>query len=245
MRWVLCGSVLAATVALAAGQQKPDELVRTAINAAGGAETLSKYPAGRITGKGTMTFAGAETEFTFEQAYHVPGRFRTVVRCEVKGQKWELVQVVDGATARQTINGRVAPLTDAGIRELQLAVVLNEVGQLTPLAADRRFALKPDKQLKGPDAAGAVVQVKGYPELRLAFDRRTGHLVRIAYADADPDTGKDADTEVAFAEFKDASGLTRPTRSVVTRGGKKVADLTVEKFEPLEKIDPKTFKPDE
>jgi hypothetical protein len=188
-----------------------------------------------------MTFAGAEAALSFEQIYHIPGRFRTVVRCEVRGRKWELVQAVDGATAKQTVNGRVVPLNDPGLRELQLAVLLNEVSQLTPLVADKRFALKPDKTQKGPEVTGLVVSVKGYPELRLAFDRREGHLVRIAYRDADPDTAKDVETELAFSEFRSVSGLTRPMRSVVSRGGKVVADLTVEKFTALEKVDPKAF----
>jgi hypothetical protein len=241
MAWMLNASVLVVGLTAAGQPERPEDVVRAAVAAAGGAEALAKYPAGRVVGKGTMTFAGVETALVFEQVYRLPGRFRSVVRCEVNGQKWELVQVVDGATAKQTINGRVVALNDPGLRELQLAVLLNEVGQLTPLAADRRFVLKPDKQFKGPDAAGLVVQVKGYPELRLAFDRKTGHLVRIAYKDTDPDTAKEAETEIVFAEFQAASGVTRPTRSVVSRGGKVVADLAVEKFTPLEKVDPKVF----
>lgn len=245
MRWLLGVPVLAGALLVASGQERPDELVKAAVAAAGGADVLAKYPAGRVAGKGTMTFAGAEAPLTFEQAYHVPGKFRTVVRCEVKGQKWEMVQVVDGEKARQTVNGRCVPLIDAASRELQLAVLLNEVSQLTPLLTDRKFAVKPDKQFKGPDAAGLLLHVRGYPELRLAFDRKTGHLVRVGYRDTDPDSAKETETETTFAEFKEVSGLTRPTRSVVTRDGKKVAELTVEKFTPLEKIDPKSFTIDE
>src|SRR5437763_7245555 len=181
MHWL--GSVPVVAVALvgAQAQDRADELVKAAVAAAGGADALAKFPAGRVAGKGTMTFAGAETPFTFEQAYRVPGQFRTAVRGEVKGQTWELVQVVSGETAKQTINGRSVPLTDAALRELQLAVLLNEVSQLAPLAADRKFAFKPDKQFRGPDAVGLLVQVRGYPELRLAFDRKAGHLVRVAF----------------------------------------------------------------
>lgn len=245
MRAMLCAAGLAVACGFATGQDKPDDVVKAAITAAGGPEVLAKFPAGRVVGKGTMSFAGAEAELAFEQAYHLPGRFRTVVRTEVKGQKWELLQVVDGATAKQTINGRVVPLTDAGTRELQLAVLLNEVAQLTPLAADKRFTLKPDRQLKGPDAVGLVVQTRGYADLRLAFDRKAGHLVRIAYRDTDPDTAKEAETELTFADFKSVEGVTRPMRSVVSRDGKKVVELAAEKFTPLEKIDPAAFKLDE
>jgi hypothetical protein len=241
MRWILSMPVLAVALSAAASAEKPDDVVKDAIAAAGGNDLLLKYPAGRVTGKGTMIFAGVETAFTFEQSYHLPGRFRTVVRCEIKGQKWELLQAVDGASAKQTINGRVVPLGEAGTRELQLAVLMNEVSQLTPLAADKRFTLKQDKQQKGPEAVGITVSVKGYPDLRLAFDSKTGHLTRIGYKDVDPDTAKEAETEMEFMDFQKVSGLTRPTRSVITRDGKNVVDMTIEKFTPLEKIDPKVF----
>jgi hypothetical protein len=241
MRLILAVLVLALPLGSAAAQERPDEVVKAAIAAAGGADALSKYPAGRVAGKGTATFAGAEAEFTCEQTYHVPGRFRTVVRFEVKRQKWELVQVVDGASAKQTINARAVPLTEASMRELQLAVILNEVAQLTPLITDKRFTLKHDKQVKGPELTGLHVLVKGYPDLRLAFDRKTGHLVRVAYKDTDPETAKEAETEIVFSEFQTASGLTRPSRTVFSRDGKKVLDLAIEKFTPLGKVDPKVF----
>ena len=237
MRLLLSLPVVAVALAVGAQLERPEEVIKHAIAAAGGAEVLAKYPAGRAVGKGTMTFAGAETAFTCEQSYQLTGRLRTVVRCEVKGQKWEMVQVMNGDKATQTINGRTAPITEAGLKELQLAVLLNEVAQLTPLTNESRFALKPDKQMKG----GLLVQVRGFPELRLGFDRKTAHLVRVAYKSTDADAAKDVDTEMVFSEFKVVSGLTRPTRCIVTHGGRMSLDLTIEKFIPLERIDPAVF----
>ncbi len=241
MRAALGMWIIALMVSLAIAQEKPDDLVKAAIVASGGADALAKFPAGRVVGKGIMIVAGNETTFTFEQAYHVPGRFRTHINCEVRGQKWDLLQVVDGAIAKQKINDHTVPVTEAEIRELQLAVLLNEIAQLTPLALDRRFQLKPDKQFKGPDAAGLVVQVRGYPEVRLAFDRTSGHLVRIAHKNTDPETGKETDLETTFADFKEFAGIAKPTRSVVTRDGKKIVELVIDKLTPLEKIDPAAF----
>lgn len=244
MRWLLSLMVVVVALGVAAQPERPEDVVKAAVVAAGGSEVLAKYPAGRVVGKGAMLFGDAETAFTCEQAYHIPGKLRTVVRCEVKGQKWELLQVFDGETAKQRINGRVIPVGDAVLKELQFAVLLAEVAQLTPLMTDRKFTLKPDKQAKGPDAT-LLIHVRGQTDLHLAFDRKTRHLTRIAYKATDPDTAKEADTEMTFSEFKEVSGLTRPTRSVVTRDGKKILDLTVEKFTPLEKIDPKAFTIDE
>ena len=206
---------------------------------------LAKYPAGRIVGKGTMIFAGVETAFTCEQSYLIPGKLRTVVRCEVKSQKWEFVQVLNGEKAAQTINGRNIPVTEPGMKELQLAALLNEVAQLTPLLAEKKFALKLDKPGKAVEPIDVLVQVRGFPDLHLGFDRKTGHLVRIAHKAVDADLAKEVDSETVFSEFKRVSGLTRPTRCVATRDGKKVLELTTEKFTPLEKIDPNVFTIDE
>ncbi|VTT99502.1 unnamed protein product [Gemmataceae bacterium] len=241
MRALLCAALAIAVLLPATAQDKPDDLVKAAVTAAGGAETLAKYPAGRSVGKGTLFFPTANREFTFEHAHHAPGRFRSRVTCEADGGPVELIQVADGAKARQRINGRAVPLTDAGVRELQLAVLLNEVAQLTPLTADRKFVLRADRQLRGPDATGLVVLVRGFPDLRLAFERSTGHLTRIAHRSVDPETGKEGDLETTFSEFKEVAGLVRPTRSLVTRDGRKVAEIVVEKFTPLERIDPDAF----
>jgi hypothetical protein len=237
MRWLFSLPVVAVALTVTAQPDRPEDLLKHAVQAAGGAEVLTKYPAGRVVGKGTMTFAGIETAFTCEQSYQVPDKLRTVVRCEVKGRKWELIQVLNGDKATQTLNGRASPVTEVGLKELQFAVLLNEVAQLAPLAKESKFALKPDKQVKG----GLLVQVRGFPELRLGFDRKTGHLVRIAYKATDPDSAKEAETEMIFSEFKAVSGLTRPTRCLVTRGGKTSLDLMIEKFTPLERIDPAVF----
>lgn len=244
MRWVSC-LVLAVSISCsAAAEERPDDIIKAAIAAAGGEEALAKFPAGRLVGKGTMSFAGVDTPFTFEQAYHIPGRFRTTIRCEVKGQKWELNQIVNDTVAKQTINGRTIPLSEAAIKELQIAVLLNEIGQLSTLTTDKKFAVKLYKHEKNADP-GVLVQVKGFPEIRLGFDRKSGLLVRTAYKTVDADTSKDVDVETTFDDFKAASGLTRPTRCTVIRDGKKVIDMKVEKFTPLDKIDSKAFTLDE
>jgi hypothetical protein len=81
MRWVFGVPLIVAAVAGAAQPERPEELLKPAIAAAGGAEVLAKYPAGRLVGKGTMTFAGTETPFACEQSFQIPGQLRTVLKC--------------------------------------------------------------------------------------------------------------------------------------------------------------------
>lgn len=228
-----------------AGQDgRPEDVVARAVEAAGGAELVAKYPAGRTTARGVLAATGGDVVIAVEQVYHVPGRSRTVVRMEPRGQKQEVVHVVNGPKVRYAINGAPVPTTDAAAKELQQAALLLEVGQLTPLLTDRKFTLKPDKAAKG-DTAGVLVQAKGFADVRLGFDRKTGHLVRVARRALDPDTGKDGELEQVLSDYKAFGGLSRPTRAVLTKDGQKVLELTTESFTPLETVDPKEFQTDD
>jgi hypothetical protein len=223
---------------------RPEDVVTRAVDAAGGAELLAKYPAGRVTARGVLVANGTDVQVVVEQVYQVPGRSRTVVRMEPKGQKQEVLHVVNGAKVRYAINGTPVPTTDAAAKELQQAALLLEVGQLTPLLTDRKFVLKPDKPVRD-DTSAVLVQVKGFADLRLGFDRKTGHLVRVARKAIDPDSGKEGELEQVLSDYKAFGGLSRPTRATLYKDGQKVLELTTESFTPLEKVDPKEFATDD
>lgn len=242
MRKMLLALIVVGTCgSWAVAEDRPEEVVKAAIAAAGGEEVLAKYPAMRLAGTGTMALGTNEASFTCEQAYQIPGRYRTVIRCEVNNRKWELLQMVNDGVVKQRINGRPTPLPDAARKDLQFATLLNEAAQLTPLLHDKRFTLKLDKQPKLMDATWLIVHVKGSPDIHLAFDRKTGHLVRVTYKENDPESAKDLESEMTFDDFKTRAGLTRPTHSVMTRDGKRVMELWIDVFTPLEKIDPLAF----
>jgi hypothetical protein len=205
---------------------------------------LAKYPAGRVTARGLLSTGGAHVPVVVEQVYHVPGRSRTLVRMQPKGQKQEVLHVVNGTKVRYAINGTPVPTTDAAAKELQQAALLLEVGQLAPLLSDRKFTLKPDRTTKG-DTAGVLVQVKGFADLRLGFDRKTGHLVRVARRAIDPDTGKEGEVEQVLSDYKAFGGLSRPTKATLLKDGQQVLELSTESFTPLEKADPKEFQTDD
>lgn len=224
---------------------RPEEIVRAAIVAAGGADTLARFPAGRVTAKGTLFADGAEVPVTVEQTFHVPGRSRILIRTESKGRKLEMVQIVNGSKVRSLINGATVPTTDAAAKEIQLASLLLEVGQLSPLLSDRKFVLKHDLTVRGAEVAGITLHTKGFPDLRLGFDRKSGHLVRIGRKAPDPETARATDWEQILGGHKAFNGVTRPTTAVVFKDGVKILELTTETFIPLEKTDPTVFSVDE
>jgi len=237
-RIVVVGLLLAVPL-VAADDGRPDEVVRAAIVAAGGADILAKYPAGRTTAKGVMIAAGIEAPVTIEHTFHVPARSRSVFRTELKGQKQEIVQVVNGEKMRTTLNGATIPTTDAAAKEVHMGALVLEVGQLTPLLTDRKFTLKHDASVRGGELVGVIVHTKGLPDLRLAFDRKSGHLVRIVRRGLV--AGREPESEQVLGGHKSFDGLIRPTTTILFREGVKVLELTAESFTPLEKVDAAEF----
>ena len=59
MRTLLCVALAVAVLLPVTAQEKPDDLVKAAVRAAGGSEVLAKYSAGRTAGKGTLFSAAA------------------------------------------------------------------------------------------------------------------------------------------------------------------------------------------
>lgn len=238
MQWV--AGVILLLPAPAAGQDRAEDLIGAAITAAGGPDVLAKFPAGRVSAKGAIFDGGTELPVVVEQEFHMPGRVRTATRSEPRGQKLELVQVVNGAKTRQAVNGTVIPPTEAAVRELHTVALVLEVGQLTPLLNDRKFTLKVERPGKAADL-GVLVQVRDFPDLRLGFDRKSHHLVRVSRKFVNPVAAKEAELDIVLSDFQAFAGLTRPTRSVAFIDGRKVLDLTTTAFTPLEKADPNAF----
>ena len=56
--------------------------------------------AGRVVARGVLVAGGDEVPVVVEQVFQVPGRSRTVVRMEPKGQKQEVLHVVIESTRR-------------------------------------------------------------------------------------------------------------------------------------------------
>ncbi len=237
-RVLIVGGLLAVPVG-AADDGRPDEVVRNAITAAGGAEVLAKYPAGRTTARGVIVAAGIKASVTIEHTFQVPGRSRSIFRTEVKGTKQEIIQVVNCEKMRTTLNGATIPTTDAVAKEVQIANLVLEIGQLNPLLTDRKFTLKHDPSVRGGESVGVIVHTRGLPDLRLAFDRKSGHLVRIVRRGLV--AGREPESEQLYGGHKSFEGLIRPTTTILYRDGVKVLELTTESFIPLEKFGPEEF----
>lgn len=240
-RWMI-GMLALGVVGPALAQDKPEDVVKKAIAAHGGLETLKKYPAATSAVKGKLSINNREIPITGALAFQMPGKVRMEMQVEAEGQKFTQLQVVNGDTVKQTENGKPTPLDDKVKKELKQALVIQEMLLVYPLLDAAKFTLTAEKDadLGGKPAAVLLVKSKEAGDVRLFFDRGTGLLVRMQRKGLSP-AAKEVDEVTTFADFQKVSGLVLPMKSAVTHDGKPFLDLTVTEYKPLEKADAKLF----
>jgi outer membrane lipoprotein-sorting protein len=241
-RWTI-GLVVAAVAAVpAAAQDAAEAVVKKAIDAHGGLETLKKYPAGTSKMKGTMTIMGLEIPFTGSIAFQVPAKYRLELEADAMGMKVALTQIVNGDQVKQLENGRPTPLPDAAKEELRQAAVLQELSLLYPLLDRAKYTLKAERDgdVGGKPAAVVLVQSKGLKDTRLFFDKQTGYLVKMERKGLDPEM-KEVNEETVFSDFQKVAGMMVSMKATVTHDGKPFLSITSSDYKPMEKVDAKTF----
>lgn len=241
-RWFmgLVAVVGAAVPALA--QDKPQDVIKKAIEAHGGADVLKKFPAGTSDMKGTLTTGGQKIPFTGSVAFEVPGKIRIEIIATIADQKATLIQVVNGDAVKQTENGRAAPLDDKMKAELRESPAVQELALLYPLLDATRYTLTAEKDadVHGQPAAVILVKAKVIKDTRLFFDKKTGYLVRMQRKGLNP-LQQVVDEVTDFSDFKKIEGMVVPFKTVVAHDGKPFLDIMVSNYKPAAKLDAKLF----
>jgi hypothetical protein len=225
-------------------QADPRELIQQAIDAHGGAERLTKFPAGRILTKGSMRMNGIKAPFTSESFFHLPDREKVQLTVTILGQPARIGQRYNQGKLRVTLNGQQIPLEDRIVREMQHNLALRQASTLVPLLKapyqlDAADAIKVD----GQPADGVKVTGKDFAETRLYFDRKTHRLVKFE-RQAQPETGEPAKQEVFLRDYKEIGGVQRPMKTTVLVNGKVTVEGEIIEYQDLEKVDSKEFAVD-
>jgi outer membrane lipoprotein-sorting protein len=224
-------------------QQQPQDIVKKAIEAHGGVETLKKFPAGTSKIAGKVNIEGNEFPFTGTLAFAIPGRIRLEMALEVAGQKASLVQIVNGDKTYQTENGVPTRLTPEMQAELRESAVIQEVSLLYPLLDPEKYTLAAEKdtRIDGKDAAVVLVKSKGLKDSRLYFDKATGLLLAMQREGLSPGQKK-VDELTVFSNFKKVEGMVAPMTSRVTHDAKPFLAIGVVEYKPAAKVDDNLFK---
>jgi hypothetical protein len=247
-KWFFGLAAVAFAVVAAPAQDDVVAVVKKAIDAHGGAKALDQYPAGYYKMKGRLVQDKDEREFTGETTYQRPDKLRVTLELDSGGGKTTVLQVVNGKQAKQLVNDKPAPLTDAQKAELLLTLKLQEVTQFTPLLDPTRYVITAEKPAKVGTEEAAVVLVTGkdFKDTRLFFSKATGLLVKterkgLAPGGAD---GKEVTEETLLSDYKKVDGVMSPMKMTVNHDGKKFMEMTVVEAKLTDKADPKLFAVD-
>jgi hypothetical protein len=254
--WMLGLAAVALAAWPAAAEDKPAqdkaavEVVKKAIEAHGGADTLNKYKASTMKMKGNVSIMGIDADFTGTVSYGLPDKFKMTMDADFMGMKLAIMQLANGKTVKITVNGMSAPISDAQKAELEESVVEQEVTQLTPLLDPEKYTLKAagEEEVKGKKAAVVVVSGKRVreKEWKLFFDKDKGLLVktqRKGLGGADGQT--EVDEESFMEDYKKMDGVLTPGKIVVKHDGQKFMTMEITDAKYKEKVDEKEFATDD
>ncbi|MGL6095209.1 MAG: hypothetical protein ACRC7O_05320 [Fimbriiglobus sp.] len=230
---------------LAAADPTPEDVVKKAVRAHGGADALSKLKAGEYRMKGTIALPVGECAFTGEVAYLLPDKYKMTLDINVKDSTLALVQVANGKDVRTTVDGKPQKTSDAQKAEALQAAAMQEMTQLTPLLDDKKYTLKPAKSVAVGklETTAITVTADGFKPVTLVFDADTGRLVRTSRKGLAPGGRDDKEVleESTLSDYKEVSGVLVPMAMTVTHDGKTFMTVTVSGVKLSEKLDPKVF----
>ncbi len=221
---------------------EPLALIRRAIQAHGGPDSLDRLHLIREKSDGTLSVLGQKTPFTSETVQRLPGQFRHTLSADLSDKKLDIVEVFDGKQGWRVEGGLAKPVDAPTLEGWKATAHAAHVASLTALlAADKGYKLTalPETKVGGKPALGVKVSCPQQRDVTLWFDRATGLLVK---RDLRPHAGSaDSVQEEIYSDFKEVQGLKRFTRVRILINGAEHADVTVRSTELLDRLDDKEF----
>ena len=140
---------------------------------------------------------------------------------EINGQKVTVTTVYNGKDAWVVANGNAVPLQDEHVKEFKEAAHLMRVGRLIHLK-EKQYELSPlgESKVEGNPAEGVKVAAKGYRDLNLYFDKKTGLLAKVERQTHDFMSNQDVNEERLILEYQDQDGTKVPKKVLINRNGK-------------------------
>ncbi len=242
---VLTAGFVTAAVATA----QPDDakaaraLVDKAIKAHGGAENVAKYKASVTGFKGTFHGMGAEIPMTGELSMFGAERAKADIEVEAGGQKFRVVNVVDGDKGWTKLGDATKDLGKDELAEARETQHAGYVATLGPLVSGKGYTLATAGELLVNDKAalGVKVSAKGRRDVTLYFDKETGLLARYDSTVKDEGSGREVTEETTPSDYKDVQGTKQAVKFVVKRDGKLYMEGEATSHTLSESLDAGTF----
>jgi hypothetical protein len=240
---LLFGCLFLALTSPALGEDlSPQALIAKGIAARGGAEKLSKAQTQNFQGKGTFMGLGQAIEFKGEWWVQPPDKFRNVISIDAGGQKFEILQVVNGSKGWRSMMGNVEEMTEDQLSEAKEEMHAGRVAQLVELK-DPEFKLTAigGTKVKDADTLGVKVSRKNYKDVSLFFDKNSGLLLMSRHRAKDQMSGQEVERDTVYSNYKDLDGIKQPMKISTKQDGKDFVEMTIVEWKSADKLDDKLF----
>jgi len=209
-------------------------IVDKAIKASGGEENLKKHQTATWDQKGTYYGMGDGVAYTGMIAVQRPDKFRM----EVENV---FTIVLNGEKGWRQFGGETQEMSKEEIERSQADNRAGWIASLAPLK-DKAFTLTSigEAKVDKKPALGVKVTRKGYPEVKLYFDKKTGLLVKSEFKTYSGEESKDVTQETFYQDYKEVDGAQVPSRVVMHREGKIYVEAEMSNFKSG-KVDAKLF----
>jgi hypothetical protein len=219
-------------------------VIEKAITAAGGADQLTKCPAIKRKGKGTVHVDNTDSEINYDSTLEGLHKVRLAIEAEVSGSAIKTVLVYNGDNGWINGGGESSELPKEGLslflkedyRNIRLAELL------TPLfGKEYKLTLLGEIKIDDRPAIGVKISQKEHPDFDLFFDKTTGLPVKGQTRVKEMPDAPEVAREYFFVAYKEVEGLQCLTKLKVQRDAKRFLEVEWSEIKPLAKTDPGTF----
>ncbi len=237
--------VLCLAVGLGRGEDRDVKaVVDQAVKAAGGEGKLKEAKAFTARVKGQIDVA--EQKIPVEGNWSLRGldRFRWDATAMVQNKNQNGAVIGHGDKAWLVNDqGKPNPLPKEIAAALLINVRVIRMVQNPMLLRDKGVTLAALGELKVDDrqAVGLKVTCKGFPDVDLFFDKKTGHALKAEFRIKDTEDGQEAAHVLRFDDFKEAAGMMQFTKMRWLRDDQKPLELEFSEVKPQETLDDSVF----
>jgi hypothetical protein len=236
--------MLALFVANRAGAaDEPKAIIEKAIKAHGGADVLTKHPAGSTKMKGKWYGMGEGLEYTGAFGVQTPDRFHFKIEMNIMGQAFTIIQAVNGDKGWMSFNGKVSDLSKEQLAEFREVLHLNQVERLAGLTGkEYKLSDLGESKVDNRPAVGIHVERKDRRDINLFFDRESGLLVKIEWRAKDLMNADQEFTEERYLrDYKKVGEAMVPHKVEVHRDNKLYVDGETLEVTASDKLDDALF----
>lgn len=220
----------------------PHEIIRRAIQAQGGRQSLEKTLNHRCRGKGTIAAGSLKGSVTIDYWYQFPDRTKIVGEIKVGNLIINDVRILNGKEGWNQKNGDTKAFTNGELAAARAGAYHTYIRHLIPLLEESKFTLTllDEVTVNGRLASGIKVLSTGYKEIRLYFDKETSLLVKSEYLGHTGEL-KEVLTEEYFTDYKEINRVKLPFKKTIYLDGKQYLDVEIAEWQFYDKIDGNEF----